>query len=280
MDHAFSKVGAGMLTSMGWVLSFAMVWVFLAPQAEAVQFLPHRATYELKAKVGAGTFGQASGAVGVLSYELADGCDGWTVNQKAGIRLIGAEGDAHEFDWSQSTWEAKDGGGLRYSIREARDGELSSQRRGEVSFPNSSAPGTLTTELPERRESAIDPALLPMEHSTAIMEQAQTGSPVFIATVFDPSLADHPVEISAIITGATTTWQGKGEIFPELKGQMSRRVDLAFFVDNQPDSAPDFEQSLRVYDNGVVGELTFEFGGLQVEGVLRKLEVLPSENCP
>jgi hypothetical protein len=56
-------------------------------------------------------------------------------------------------------------------------------------------------------------------------------------------------------------------------------VDLAFFIENIPGGAPDFEQSLRVYDNGVVGELTFEFAGLEVEGVLRKLEVLPSGNC-
>ena len=249
-----------------------------ATQASAVQFLPHRATYELKAKDGGG-FGQAAGALGVLSYELSDGCDGWTVNQKAGIKLIGAEGGEHAFDWSQSTWEAKDGGGLRYSIREAKDGELLSQRRGEVSFPAMGAPGTLTTELPERKETTIEGALLPMAHSSAIMEQAEAGSPVFIATVFDPSLADHPVQISAVITSPATNWQGKGEIFPALKNQPSRRVDLAFFIENMPDGAPDFEQSLRVYDNGVVGELTFEFAGLQVEGVLRKLEVLPSDDC-
>ena len=241
----------------------------LASQAAAVQF---------KAKDGGG-FGQAAGALGVLSYELSDGCDGWTVNQKAGIRLIGAEGGEHAFDWSQSTWEAKDGGGLRYSIREAKDGELLSQRRGEVSFPAMGAPGTLTTELPERRETQIEGALLPMAHSNAIMEQADAGSPVFIATVFDPSLADHPVQISAVITSPAKDWQGKGEVFPVLKNEPSRRVDLAFFIENMPDGAPDFEQSLRVYDNGVVGELTFEFAGLQVEGVLRKLEVLPSDEC-
>jgi hypothetical protein len=92
-------------------------------------------------------------------------------------------------------------------------------------------------------------------------------------------LAEHPVEISAAMTAAKTDWVGPGGPFPELKGQTSRRVDLAFFVEGTQEGAPDFEQSLRVYDNGVVGELTFEFGGLQVEGILRKLEVLPDESC-
>jgi hypothetical protein len=146
--------------------------VLIATEAMAVQFLPHRATYELKAKNGGG-FGQASGALGILSYELADGCDGWTVNQKAGIRLIGTEGEEGAFDWSQSTWEAKDGGGLRYSIREARDGELLNQRRGEVTFPSRDGPGKLVTELPERKESEIESAMLPMAHSTAIMERPE-----------------------------------------------------------------------------------------------------------
>lgn len=252
--------------------------VLFAESALAVQYLPHRATYDLKSTDGGG-FGQAADAIGLLTYELADTCDGWTISQRAGIKLVGAEGEQHAFDWSQSTWEAKNGEGYRYSIRESRDGELLNRKRGEVRFPEPGGPGVLTTELPARSELTIEGALLPMAHSTAILEEARTGSPVFLAKVFDPSLADHPVEISAAMTGEAKDWEETGKDFPALQGQISRQIDLAFFVEGTPDGLPSFEQSLRVYDNGVVGRLTFEFGGLQVVGTLRTLEVLPDENC-
>ena len=67
--------------------------------------------------------------------------------------------------------------------------------------------------------------------------------------------------------------------FAPLKNVPSRHVDFAFFVQNLPDGTPDFEQSIQLFDNGIVSQVNFEFGGLPVLGTLRKLELLPPQKC-
>lgn len=252
----------------------------MAPQAGAatVQLVPHRAVYELAARPGNGLGG--SGALrGLLTYELIDGCDGWSVNQKAGIDLVPPDGDVTRYEWSQATWEAKDATSYRYVIREGTAGGESSQRRGELRFETPGGEGTLTTELPGRSESRVSPALLPVQHTVSLIERATAGDVVFLADIFDATVDQEPVSISASFGPSGTQWTSHGGKFAPLEQVKSRHVDFAFFVADLPDGKPDFEQSIQLFDNGIVAAVEFEFAGLAVEGTLRKLEVLEVEAC-
>ncbi len=122
--------------------------------AATVQLVPHRAVYELSARPGNG-FGSSGSVRGLLTYEISDGCDGWSVNQKAGIDLSPPEGNAVRFEWSQATWEAKDATAYRYVIKEGQAGGESTQRRGELRYDKPGGEGTLTTELPGRSEYLV-----------------------------------------------------------------------------------------------------------------------------
>jgi hypothetical protein len=246
--------------------------------ADAAQLVPHRAVYELSAR-SAGGFGRSGALRGILTYELMDDCDGWSVNQKAGLDVTPPEGDAHRFEWSQATWEAKDGTSYRYFIKDSQDGNTGNQRRGELVYAKPGADGKLTTELPAKGEADVPPVLLPVQHTLALIDQAGAGEVVFMAKIFDATVDEKPVEISAGFGPALTDGKTKAEDFASLKGVASRHVDFAFFVQNLPDGTPDFEQSVQLFDNGVVSQVNFEFGGLPVLGTLRKLEVLEPRKC-
>lgn len=265
-------IAAGLLAgglSIGFVQSAA---------AAAVQLVPHRAIYELSARPGNG-FGSSGAVRGLLTYEISDGCDGWSVNQKAGIDLSPPEGDSVRFEWSQATWEAKDATAYRYVIKEGQAGGEATQRRGELRYDKPGGEGTLTTELPGRSESRVPSALLPVQHTKSLIEHADAGDPIFYASIFDATVDEKPVEISASIGPASAGWSTRGGKFAPLENVKSRHVDFAFFVADLPDGTPDFEQSIQLYDNGVIGEVNFEFAGLQVEGTLRKLEMLEPQGC-
>lgn len=269
MGHS-KTIAAGALSA---VLAFAP-----AATAATVQLVPHRAVYELSARPGSG-FGSSGSVRGLLTYEISDGCDGWSVNQKAGIDLSPPEGDSVRFEWSQATWEAKDSSSYRYVIKEGQAGGEGSQRRGELRYDKPGGEGTLTTELPGRSESRVRSALLPVQHTKSLIEHAVAGDVVFYASIFDATVDQEPVEISASIGPAGTGWATRGGKFAPLEKVKSRHVDFAFFVEDLPDGTPDFEQSIQLYDNGVIGEVNFEFAGLQVEGTLRKLEMLEPQGC-
>ncbi len=246
--------------------------------AGAVQLVPHRASYELSTKPGGG-FGKSGGLRGVLTYELLEDCDGWSVNQKAGLDLAASEGESHRFEWSQNTWEAKDGSSYRYVVKDSQDGGEDNQRRGELRYDTPGGNGTLTTQMPARGEAEIPVALLPVQHTIAMIEHAKADSPVFLASIFDASVDEKPVEISAGFGPLVKGGAASADDFPILKNVPSHHVDFAFFVHNLPDGTPDFEQTIQLFDNGIVSQVTFEFGGLPVLGTLRRLEPLEPEKC-
>lgn len=246
--------------------------------ADAAQLVPHRAVYELSGK-SAGGFGRSGTLRGLLTYELMDDCDGWSVNQKAGLDVTGPEGPGHRFEWSQATWEAKDGTSYRYFIKDSQDGNTGNQRRGELVYPKPGDAGTLTTELPARGEVEMPPVSLPVQHTRELLERAEAGETVFVAEIFDATVDEKPVEISASFGPSRPQAVSEAAAFAPLENVSSRHVDFAFYVQNLPDGTPDFEQSVELFDNGVVSRVNFEFGGLPVLGTLRKLEMLEPQAC-
>ena len=256
----------------------ASLLAIAASTAQAAQLVPHRAVYELSAK-SAGGFGRSGALRGLLTYELMDDCEGWSINQKAGLDVAAPDGEGHRFEWSQATWEAKDGSSYRYFIKDSQDGSTGNQRRGELVYPKAGADGRLTTELPSKGETDIPPVLLPVQHTLALIERAGAGESVFLATIFDATVDEKPVEISAGFGPPLTQPKAQDAAFAQLKNVPSRHVDFAFFVQNLPDGTPDFEQSIELFDNGVVSRVNFEFGGLPVLGTLRKLELLEPHTC-
>lgn len=261
-----------------FALSASALAIAAGSAQAATQLVPHRAVYELAA-TSAGGFGRSGALRGLLTYELMDDCEGWSINQKAGLDVSGPEGEPQRFEWSQATWEAKDGSSYRYFIKDSQNGATGNQRRGELVYPKAGADGRLTTELPAKGETDIPPVLLPVQHTLALIERAGAGDTVFVAQIFDATVDEKPVEISAGFGQSEADGQTKAEDFPPLKGVPSRHVDFAFFVQNLPDGTPDFEQSIRLFDNGIVSRVNFEFGGLPVLGTLRKLELLEPQAC-
>ena len=256
----------------------ASVLAIAAGAAQAAQLVPHRAVYELSA-TSSGGFGRSGALRGLLTYELMDDCEGWSINQKAGLDVSAGDGEGHRFEWSQATWEAKDGSSYRYFIKDSQDGSTGNQRRGELVYPKPGADGRLITELPAKGEAEIPPVLLPVQHTHALIDRAEAGDIVYVAQIFDATVDEKPVEISAGFGPSAANGEVKVDEFPPLKGVPSRHVDFAFFVQNLPDGTPDFEQSIQLFDNGVVSRVNFEFGGLPVLGTLRKLEVLEPQKC-
>jgi hypothetical protein len=244
--------------------------------AQATEILPHKAIYTLHNSEAVGGDEELS-ADGMLIFEWLDTCDGWQVNQRAKLRLSGERGET-DFEWRQITWEAKDGHSYRYQSQEFQDGQKGDQRQGEVSLDGKGVP-QLTIASPQRNQAAL-PAdiLLPTAHSLRLLKAGADGDNYISATVFDGTVSDSPMQIGAAIGPAMPQWQDQAKDFPALAHVPSRPVDLAFFMkEGDPEGKPDFEQSMRLYDNGVIGRMSFPFAGVDMVGELVKLDVVPAK---
>jgi len=246
--------------------------------AQATEILPHKAVYTLHNKESVGGDDNLD-ADGMMIFEWLDTCDGWQVNQRAKLRLSGDRGET-DFEWRQITWEAKDGRSYRYQSQEFQDGQKGEQRQGEVSLDSKGVP-QLTMSSPQQSQSALPAGiLLPTAHSLRLLKAAADGETYVAATVFDGTVSDTPMQVGAAITPAMPPLPEQEKAFPSLANVPSRVVDLAFFLkDDDPAGMPDFEQSMRLYDNGVIGHMSFPFAGVDMVGDLVKLDAAPAGKC-
>lgn len=257
-----------------WILAL-LVLTATARGVSGADLIPHRAGYVLRLAPGSDTSGG-----GTMSYEIKSVCDGWAVEMKADLTLVGNGGRVQRLGWNQITWEAKDRSRYRYFMRESSDGEETGRRRGEARRQSPQAEATVTADLPQREEYKLPAGILfPVQHTEALIDAAASGQTFLSAKLFDGAVENDAVELGASLGMSVSNWKGAGKATAALTGVRSFPVGLAYFFSESPEGLPDTEQRLRLFVNGVVGEMVFSLGSLDVEARLEEFRELEPEGC-
>src|SRR5437867_1686685 len=112
-------------------------WIWMAAPAMAGDFAPHRASYLLS--LGHSPSGSDVADVqGVMTYEFAEVCDGWTTVQRVRLKFLYQDGRTTDVGWNLSSWESKDGARYRFFMRNLDGEAITSQIKGEAQLD---APG-------------------------------------------------------------------------------------------------------------------------------------------
>ena len=275
LARALAVLGCGLV-----VLAVSGLPGTQAARAEA-ELVQHRAVYAIGlAKTEAG--GTAvTNARGKLDFEWSDVCDGWAIRQRTRIFVTHADGSQVDFGWSLNAWESKDGLTYRFFIRRLFGTGEEETVRGEARLDGPGLGGTATFTEPEERTITLPKGtLFPSRHNFVIVEAAQNESLPVWRTVFDGSGEDggyYGVNVAlarAFPAGAPT-----GLDLPLLGEQPSWRVVIAYFDPREDGVAPDYEQELRVFANGVIDELVLDYGDFSLDAELVDLEPLPAPDC-
>jgi EipB-like len=242
---------------------------------DARHMVGHRAAYRLtldRARENS-DIAQASGA---MLFEVLDACDGWTVRQRLTLKLVDRDGNETETVSDYSTYETRDGTRLRFALTQSSQGAVSSQVQGEAEV--TAAGGTVRFVQPQPREMTLPQGtLLPMTHTIATLNAARAGSRILAVPLLDGTTAGGAQDTTTVIS----PWQAAAMTdprFPSLVPLGSSRMRIAFF-DRDPASqnggagTPDYEVSLRYYENGVADELKMDFGEFVVDGRMIELAI-------
>ncbi|GGG37129.1 hypothetical protein GCM10010964_26190 [Caldovatus sediminis] len=254
----------------------------------AERMAPHRAAYRLSLDRARDTL-QIAGAAGVMLYELVDACEGWTTRQRFTLTLTDRDGQEIDTTSDYSTYESKDGRRLRFSLTQTSQGAVSQRVAGEAEIgPDGS--GVVRYTEPEAKEERLPPGtLLPTLHTIRALEAARTGQRFLAAPLFDGTQPEGAQDTTTVIGDWQEARAGIGGRFPMLADLGSARMRVAFFPrgsggadDGRRDrrqgggtGTPDYEVSLRYFENGVADELKMDFGDFVVEGRLEQLEPVP-----
>ncbi len=245
--------------------------VFSAAQpARAADLAAHRALYDLKLKGSHG--GDVSAASGTMAYEVQDVCDGWATRQRLQMTITNHDGQDTQMLSDYTTWESKDGLKLRFRMRQTTDQSVTSDVAGDATLKATGADGLATFTSPAAEKKPLPAGtLFPMKHTEALLAAAKEGKKFLALPLFDGTTETGPQDSSIVIGHWTSEPEGK---WPDLKSLASGKFHIAFFDQGPGKQVPDYEVSMRYWDNGVADDLDMDFGDFVMAGKLSDFKLL------
>ena len=258
------------------IVTAAAVFAALGVAASSAQtdLTPHRALYTMSLQTASRASDVAS-LGGRMLVEIADACDGWTLEQRIALTIVNYEGDEIRSYTSFTSWESKDGQRFRFEQQTKQGGVTVDELSGAAELHGAEG-GTATLTKPHEAEIALPPGtVFPNQHTEMLVAKAEAGEMFFSRVVFDGTSIDNPNLVSAFI-GAPTTAPGLAgedqapEVWP---------VRLAFFHVDSQSPEPDVEIGILLQKNGVARGIELDYGSFVIEGRLDALELLPPMGC-
>jgi len=248
-----------------------------ASQSGAPGLLSHRAVYSLSRHIGS-TVSDITGVKGRLEITFEVACDGWRMEQYIGFRLYHAEGAGLEHVAQLSGWESADGSDYWFSTRSYQDRELLEEIGGVARIDEPGGSGETRFAKPTKERRPLPPGtIFPARHLVDLIAAARAGKQHLARTVFDGSTLDSPYEITAFIGGERAPG---GENLPQaVSEKRSWSFRLAYFKHAAIQPSPEFEMSAILYENGVAGDMIYDYGDFSIDVKLRELEALPVQKC-
>jgi hypothetical protein len=268
---------------MAWLaltVAVAGVAALAGPSAAAgVGLAPHRAVYGL----GLGeTRGDSSvvRAWGQLEFEWADVCDGWAVSQLTHLAIDREDGGEIESIWSVRSWESKDGLRYRFFLRRIYPNGQSDLTAGSARLDGPGLGGEAVYTAPEERRVALPAGtVFPTMHSLQLMTLAEDGRFPVWRVLFDGFEAEDLIGVNATLVREIPPDEAVAIESELLAAEPSWRVRLAFFPLKSQAPEPDREQGFRMFANGIVDELSLDYGDFTIDAVLEDLSALPDPGC-
>jgi len=257
-----------------------MVFLAFADAAWAADLVPHRATYEMRLSPGRRAMG-VTDVRGLMVMEAVDACDAWETKQR--IRLTFLRPDTEEFvtDSSFTSFEAKDGLSLQFSVRNTQNGEVEEELRGQA-LVGKDGTGKATFTLPEPRVFDLPAGTtFPMAHLSQLIEHARQGEKVVAYNVFDGARLDGAFKVNAVIGRPGRPMAGpptRGDV-ALLRNQQAWSVRLAFFPADDQAGQPEYEVSMDLLANGIARSMVLDYGDFALDAKLQRIEMLPRPKC-
>ena len=258
-----------------------------AGPGEPATLAPHRAVYEItldKARAGAGM----SDLTGRMVYELTGShCDGYTQTMRFVTRSISQEGDPSVNDLRSTTVEDTGAKTFKFNSSQYRDDQQTETTSGDAVRPSPDAPIKVEVVKPKKLALTIGAdALFPVQHSIALLGAARAGKSIFSADLYDGSEKGEKVYATTAAIGSRVA-PGKAAKTPDVKNSEKLEnlaawpVSLSYFDKKaeKSDGTPSYELAFLFFENGVVRQLTLDYGDFSIRGALKDLTFLDAPAC-
>ena len=251
----------------------------------AAGLAPHRAVYDLKLAEARERSGIRA-ARGRLAVEIsAAGCEGWTVNVRFLNQFTLRRGKSSMLDIHNSSFETADGQTMDFSSREYVNGKLQTEAKGRARIAGGSGAVAMSKPKEETFNLPKDTAF-PLAHTRRLLELARDGKTIDEVSLYEGS-AEKKVFTATSVIGVKRApgkakHANKGKHNDPLKPLASWPMTVSYYDPTEKiegEQVPSHQMSFQLFDNGVTGDLTIDYGDFKMVGALTHLEMLDPPDC-
>ena len=255
-----------------------------AAPGDAVHLAPHRAVYDfVMARSGSSSVTDVSGR---MVYELTGaGCDGFTQSMRFVTRMVSQDGQTSVTDLRSTSFEDGAAKTLRFNSDHYREEKLSETTVGEATRSGSETKVEIAKPAQKSMSIASD-VLFPVQHTIRMIEAARRGEAVLQADLYDGSEKGEKVYATTAVIGRVKAagynkTLAKVENADKLDPVRAWPVALSYFEPGQGggDAVPSYELSFVFFENGVVRQMTLDYGDFALKGDLRSITFLDEPKC-
>ncbi|MGL3605619.1 cell envelope integrity EipB family protein [Rhizobium sp. G187] len=268
--------------ALGATLALLVIPAGYDAHAAPTGLVPHRAVYDIVLKEASDRSGIES-MRGRMVYEFnGSSCKGFSTEFRFVTRIDMGDG-VRVTDQRSSTFEDLAQGRFRFDNKSFTDDQLDKDVTGDAADTG----GKVKIELtgPDKRGLEVAASRFPAEHMLEVIARAHRGERIFESRIFDGSEDGDQTFLTTTIVGRP---QKPSKTDPEVEAAAELAtadywpVSIAYFNDQSTgDQEPIYNQSFKLYENGVTRDLTLDYGDFVLAGKLTKLEVLgnPEADC-
>jgi hypothetical protein len=254
----------------------------LVPANAASPLAAHRAVYDISLKSAEERSG-ISGARGRMVIEFAGSkCEGWTVNFRMINQFSLRGGKQRTLDSRSSMWESGESDQMRYVQSQFVDSKLQEEKeiRARLAADKSGGSGAITKpgkeafDLPEG-------VVFPVGHQLKIVRAAEAGESRDETLLYDGSDGGNPaIAITFIGTKKDAVAGVTDNKLKSVNGLVGWPVSISYFKPEKKDQeTPDYQISMMLYENGVSGDMSLNYGDFVLDAKLTDIKLLKTDDC-
>ncbi|MBL42100.1 MAG: hypothetical protein CMM49_05525 [Rhodospirillaceae bacterium] len=233
----------------------------------------HLAVYEIKLNKSRSK--EINDARGRLVIEVRGSCKGFFQKQRMILKLNNPNGLQFFSDYNYYAWESINGDKLSFSNKNFLNSKLIESFTGNavrdskeifVTFENNDVKNlTLSREV-----------LFPMQYFIDLINLSKKEIKFTEKKIYDGSGPDGIYNAIAFISESKKNYEDK-KYLSQLKDLESWWLNIAYFSQGNEIMIPEYQAEFNLYSNGVINNLTLDYGRFIIDTRLVKLEYMKSD---
>ncbi len=270
------------------IVGATSVYSSYATASEYARMVPHRAFYALSADKIEERSGVRSAGGRMVIEITGSRCDGWAVNVRFATALGVQRGQTRVLDNVDSYFESGDGSKFKFSSRFYINGNLEKETKGEANLTikdGTSEGGDVELKQPTELSFKLpEGTLFPMAHTEKLLKLAVEGETFDRVKIYDGDGEKTVYFASSVIGKKRDELEQPTEAQKPLKGVAYWPVSISYYDQKKEsysagEQVPSHQVAFTMFENGVSGSLTIDYGDFSLKGELKKLEMLEEISC-